>query len=427
MRNFFHSVVISIYVAVLLATSNLALGKESLIRISVHNPTKNELQWLAKRVEIVDRRGATYEFIVSADRWEAIQRVFPHAKIEKSEDLSEANYELSAYHTLDSVRQEMRAMVEEYPDLARIEVYGQTAISPLEALIVSSKNSDEGTKKRVLITAATHGDELITVEVILEYMRTYLRAISQSTSDSNIEVVFVPVVSPEGYAARQRYVRGIDPNRNFPLPQSLYHGSDAAIFDRISDQFTPVLDDDDALLIDDAADRLDIIESLMLLAQKYSIVGSLDLHASGGMVMYPWAYTERPLQDTKKREHFDQLVRDMAGNSTYRYGQISRVIYVAVGSSADYFYDYLGAKSIAMEIGRSKAPPLREIPQVIREVIPMIDTFLASFSVDTSSSRPSQRPAPSDELSCPYPYQLDVVKNLCVAGSQTLRPLPQRH
>ena len=53
--------------------------------------------------------------------------------------------------------------------------------------------------------------------------------------------------------------------------------------------------------------------------------------------MYPWAYTKEPptVSDLAK---FEVIGKNIAAVNKYRVGQISKIIYVAKGSSADYWY-----------------------------------------------------------------------------------------
>ena len=58
----------------------------------------------------------------------------------------------------------------------------------------------------------------------------------------------------------------------------------------------------------------------------------------------------------------------MAEENNYRNGQISEIIYIARGSSSDYFYWNKGTMAFAYEVGYSKAPSSDQIPKIIDEV-----------------------------------------------------------
>jgi len=107
--------------------------------------------------------------------------------------------------------------------------------------------------------------------------------------------------------------------------------------------------------------------------------GSLDLHAYGRLVMYPWGYTEKsPEADDKVL--FQDLVTSMARENQYKVGQISTTIYVAKGSSADYFYWKSKTKAFAAELGIQKIPEFSKIPSIVGEAREMVWTFLESFN-----------------------------------------------
>jgi hypothetical protein len=78
----------------------------------------------------------------------------------------------------------------------------------------------------------------------------------------------------------------------------------------------------------------------------------MDIHSSGAMIMYPWAYTMEPITSVDQKE-FHELTRQMSSFNGYRYGQISKVIYIAKGSSADYYYWKNKTAAIAIEVGSS--------------------------------------------------------------------------
>jgi hypothetical protein len=70
----------------------------------------------------------------------------------------------------------------------------------------------------------------------------------------------------------------------------------------------------------------------------------------------------------------------MAKDNQYKAGQISTTIYVAEGSSADYFYWKSGTKAVAVEIGKEKIPHWNKIPAITNEAREMIWTFLEYFN-----------------------------------------------
>jgi hypothetical protein len=120
------------------------------------------------------------------------------------------------------------------------------------------------------------------------------------------------------------------------------------------------------------------IANLIAFFSGRNFVGSMDFHAYGKLVMYPWAFT-RDAPDRNDELVFDNLGQTMAAQNSYTYGQISRVIYVAQGSSADYYYWKSKSLSYGIEIANSKAPNSAEIPRVLEEVREMTLKFIEHF------------------------------------------------
>jgi len=75
----------------------------------------------------------------------------------------------------------------------------------------------------------------------------------------------------------------------------------------------------------------------------------IDMHSSGGYVMWPWAYsrTATPPNSTQLRT----LGRKFAYFNGYRPGQVAAILYVASGGGIDYSYGELGVASFAFELG----------------------------------------------------------------------------
>jgi len=163
------------------------------------------------------------------------------------------------------------------------------------------------------------------------------------------ELWVLPMVNPQGYSRRTRYAGGFtDPNRDYPYPD------------------------------DPNVQSVDCIDLLRKFFHAHDFKGSLDVHAYGKMVMYPWAYTERAPESADVLD-FDHLVNSMAEQNGYAAGQISQVIYVAKGSSADYYYWKNRTKAIAVELGTSKVPPISRVPAVVDEAREMVWRFIENF------------------------------------------------
>jgi hypothetical protein len=69
----------------------------------------------------------------------------------------------------------------------------------------------------------------------------------------------------------------------------------------------------------------------------------------------------------------------MAGHNGYSSGQISRILYVAEGSSADYYFHQNKTLAFGIEIGNSHTPSPSSIPSSIKSQTESTWEFLEHF------------------------------------------------
>ena len=155
-------------------------------------------------------------------------------------------------------------------------------------------------------------------------------------------------MNPDGYVRVGRYDNGRDPNRSYPYPENETQKPTASI-----------------------AGVIDFFKT-------HNVIGSIDFHASGELVMYPWAYTRSPV-DADSAARFHKLTADMAATNRYTYGPISEVIYIAPGSSADYYFWKKHAISLGIEIGDSKVPDPTQFPTYFQSQAESTWRFIESF------------------------------------------------
>lgn len=313
----------------------------TLSRIEIEALTTAQMEKLATNYEVRGVKNNVLEIIIPSIYIQDAEKITgTKAKIiEKDIHEKFTKERLDEYPSYEEVQNQMKKWAADYPSFVKLEQYGSSTSSlPLFVLKVSDNVNQDEDEPSVLLTAATHGDEVITVKVMLAIMKKVIEgngAIDEITElVENREIWFIPVVSPDGYTKRQRYVGWTDPNRDFPWQQDPEHKS------------------------------IDCIQGLRDLFNKHNFDASADYHASGRMYMYPWAYTK---ESPSKAKDFDIIAKGMAKYNGYVYGQISKVIYIAKGSSCDYFYWKHKTKSFAVEVGTSKIPHGSEIDRVIAE------------------------------------------------------------
>lgn len=339
-----------ILIAALVSSSQLfSAEKIRSYQVSV-NPLR--MQQIAAQFEVVAKLPVGFEVYVKEESLSEFLKLAPKAKLL---DLSVTDFAsikgLNQYRKFADVEADLKKIVADFPRLASLETYGTSKQGRnLYALKLSTGGEN---KPRLMVTAATHGDELITTEVLLTLTTEIVAGFEKNERLTKIlngrDVYIVPVVSPDSFEARQRYVQGKDPNRSYPWPDKPENSS------------------------------VDVIQAMINFTNAKKFTGSLDLHAYGKLVMYPWAYT-RKAPASSDEVTFKDIVQTMSRENNYEAGQISTTIYVAAGSSADYFYWKTGTRAIAAELGRDKVPAYCKIPAVVNESREMVWSFLEYFN-----------------------------------------------
>lgn len=346
---------------VVLFILNFAVNAETLFSYKVFSTNQKILEELTARTEIVAKENAGYLIYVRKENVQWFKRFVLKNNVRSQLLSQDINADLknesftNGYKKFADVQTVMEGWLKQYPEnIKKIEYGFSTDKKPLSAYIFKSTgfNSNSAVKK-VLITAATHGDELITVEVLLKQIEYILQ---NNSTDQRLHnslkdklVYFIPVVSPDSFERRERYVDGKDPNRAYPWP------TEANLNQRVG-----------------------VIDSLISFSDREKFSASLDLHAYGQMVMYPWGFTTKApaVEDIPV---FDSIVAEMSRENHYKSGQISTTIYVARGSSADYYYWKNKTKAIAVEIGKQKIPRIEKLPEILTETNEMFYRFFETI------------------------------------------------
>lgn len=313
-----------------------------LSRIEIEVPSVEQMDEIAARFEVLGCNGRFLEVIVPQASIGEVEDMAGFKARVMEEDIHAALRDPAVddeYPTLQAIEIQLKKLAQEHPQFVKYECYGKaTGDYPLMAVKLSDNPQLDEPEPAVLLDAATHGDELITTKFLLALLDNLVQGYGVDERITRLiderEIWIIPAVSGYGYANRRRYVGSIDPNRDFPWPEQPTH------------------------------DSIPCIHHLRQFYLRQQFNASIDYHASGEMIMYPWAYTRNSAPDAAK---FDKLTGGMAAFNHYRYGQISKIIYIAKGSSADYFYWQQHSSALAIEVGRSKIPHGAEIDRVIGE------------------------------------------------------------
>lgn len=196
------------------------------------------------------------------------------------------------------------------------------------ALITNTKSKTE--KDKVMVTACIHGNEPWSSGTLMAFIGNLLKTYE---SDSEVkktldekEIYFVPVVSPDSYPF-DRYVDGVDPNRNFPKDGNS---------NKIS--VKPVRE----------------LQKLFLKIQpKVAISG----HTFGRSFLYPYADTDSLCENDNDYKIILRKMQELSGYSALKtsknYG------YPIFGTEVDYYYRN-GCMSLVVEFGTHQIKPTLE-------------------------------------------------------------------
>ena len=250
--------------------------------------------------------------------------------VDETVDLGQTPEEFSGSQSVETLAQEWARRA---PKIIQFGVYGKAQGRDTFYIRLSKAVGTSGiVLPRSMITGATHGNETTSVDVL---MRTIYQLAMQYAKDPVVtelintrDTYFVPVVCPDGYDNNSREVEGQDPNRSFPGPE------------------TP------------QANSPQCISSIIKLFNDIKFNAVLDYHGYAGVVMYPWSYIDQPIETGDHDARHRRLSKEMADPMGYGYGQIPKIMYVAVGSSGDYWY-WMGQQkgyrttSLAIELATS--------------------------------------------------------------------------
>lgn len=336
---------------IFLSAASFAHNNNDLNTFHLISPDTKTIDAVANEFEVVKKLANGFEIYVPQSRVKRFLELAPQATVISTNKSKSAD--LSGYRDLKKVEEELQKLALQFPALAKLETYGTTANGfKLYALKVSDNVQLDEDEPELMITSATHGDEIITVEVEMELLTLLLQNYDKDARLTKMvnekEIYFIPVVNPHGYSRRDRYANNVDPNRDYPYPG------------------------------DENKQSVDCIDAIRKFFHSHNIKGSIDLHASGELIMYPWAYTKSspPKED---EDVFQYLTNSMAEINKYEAGQISKIIYVAKGSSADYYYWKNKTLALGIELTTTKAPPFAAVPKVIEESKEMIWRFIEHF------------------------------------------------
>lgn len=105
----------------------------------------------------------------------------------------------------------------------------------------------------------------------------------------------------------------------------------------------------------------------------------IDYHSYGQHILYPWSYTFDPAPHGPRMNGVGNVYRNAilaSGGVEYDVGQGSIALYIAAGSSKDFYYDAYGANAYTVELRPSGSPGFELPPS---QILPTIRENWAGF------------------------------------------------
>lgn len=132
-----------------------------------------------------------------------------------------------SYQRYDEIVKQIKKWNEEAPEMTEVGTYGKsTKGQDLYFIRIHNRRFVQKIDHPViLITACIHGNEPLATATTMWYIGSLLKDYNDNAKIRDLldarDIYFVPVVSPDSYP-NNRFVDGVDPNRNFPKgPDSL--------------------------------------------------------------------------------------------------------------------------------------------------------------------------------------------------------------
>lgn len=343
----------------------------STYRISHENLSESQILEINKLFEIKKIDGQGLDLFIPAAKIKELLRIAPKAQLLQRNWTQTIRSALQnagpaapsvvprslmgpiTYHTIEQVQSLLKQLAQNRPDIVQYFEYGKSKEGlPLMGIKISDNPNADESEPELMFTASTHGDEIITTEILLglidRLQMGYGRDSRITDMIDNHELFFIPVVNADGFKKQFRYDDGRDPNRSYPSVENPENSPTPSI----------------APLIDFFHSR--------------EIKGSIDYHSSGSLIMFPWAYTF-DLIDQPYFDEFKRITSSMAATNNYVYGPISQVIYIAKGSSADYYFWQKKTLSLGIEVGTQDVPQIVDIPSYTHEQAEALWRFIENF------------------------------------------------
>jgi len=278
------------------------------------------------------------------------------------------------YHAQDEIAQYLRSRAQNYPDVARFVVLGQSLQGREIAYVALSKNWSPDVPA-IYFNGTHHGNEKASTEAVLGLIDFLINQRDRSDVDRLLRkyrIVLQPLVNPDGHAANLRTdSQGIDPNRDYA---------------------TPTRPESDAF-------RLVETRLVRRVLSNERIVASAAFHSGLEAVLWPWCHTPASSQHDPVFKALGQSVARSMGVPKYTQ---SFHDYQTDGEFIDFAYMKFGIFALTLEVSHEATPPADQLLTVVQRAVNGSMAFLNAVD-RVLPAAPAQRLSNTDPIKIPTP------------------------
>ncbi len=285
--------------------------------------------------------------------------------------------DMGAYHTYQEISDELAAIAQAYPQITRLHSIGKSIESrDLWALKISDHPElEEADEPGVLYTGNIHAREIITPEIIMDFMQILVNGYGADAHITHLvdnrQLWLIPMINPDGHVRveigdyfwrKNRRLNpdstyGVDLNRNFSFQWGYDNIGSSSRTGRETYRGTAPFSEPET-------------QALRDLVTSHSFVAALNYHSYGRMCIFPWGYIS---QDTPHHDLFMDMGQNLTRDNGYMLGNTRMgVIYMTNGDSDDYLYHEETNKgsifAFTVEVGQEFLPSEDDIFSLIAEV-----------------------------------------------------------
>lgn len=264
----------------------------------------------------------------------------------------------SGYHTVQSLEEDLRRLADDNPEIVELQEIGRSVENrPLWALRIGERR---GSALKVAVLGCHHAREWVSVEVAYRLAEHLAANASTEPVRSWLqrgEVWVAPMVNPDGHEHSRTEYRlwrknrrrnpdgsiGVDPNRNY--------GYMWGVLNVNTSSHVP---SDDTYIGPRAFSEPETRAVRNLVAREL-FGGVLTYHSYSQLILYPWGYTSRPVEDEADLGSMRGLTQDMArlirevNGVTYTPQQASE-LYPTAGDTTDWVYGEYDVPAFTVEL-----------------------------------------------------------------------------